>query len=618
MPGRPRQIPLCTKLRRDVDECTLTIVGTDFYWSRTFELWSRRGGGLGLTLVSGHEALIGVSGKQAFGLMDLPRASACSAYGQRGAVYVKYKFARLLPADWPGYASLDLLVLYDADWATLTQHQQRAIAQWVSNGGRLLLVLGANPLPENHEITKLLPFRLGLPGQVRIPQRTLQDWGCRQYGSDRVTCWSLEAARFAPSWRVATAGAPVPLQAYGPVGFGKVGLCAFDPAAIGGRQDRSLAPFWVAQMAPLLDVRQVSHTFSPVSPQGGQEFRYGPVNRATNAVLEHLFSVEQLRPIHIGWVVLVLVALAVLIGPVDYVILRLLGRLPMTWVTATACIALFSVGAYYGVEYLRGGALQARVVSVLDGVEGHPQAWSTWYTGIFAPHSDDYRFTNLDLSQWWSGMAPTQDDEEDGRYGYRYRYRYSHDSTLGSQNIYCVQHIDGGNVPVSVPISIWSMQCLTCERPIEKMPFHAEVRRAAGPDEWLVTLQNAADSPITGSYVVVAGDQWIPLGAVPARQVGQFRGRPARWSPWRANVPHVREYDDQAAREATRLVNRTAFLARGASARTEGIRDYLRRGAMVVCAEYDGAPVPFDIAGRQCEFSHKQMARLVVFPKPRE
>jgi hypothetical protein len=268
-------------------------------------------------------------------------------------------------------------------------------------------------------------------------------------------------------------------------------------------------------------------------------------------------------------------------------------------------IALFSVGAYYGVEYLRGGVLQARVVSVVDGVDGAATGWATRYMGIFAPHSDEYKLEGLDRAQWWSGMAPTMGNEL-----YQYRER------LGSRNIYCQQHVDGGNVPTSVPINIWAMQCLQSESPQAKMPLGASVRRGEGRDEWIVEVRNASTVPITSGYALVSPILTVPFGAVGPGQSREFRGQAQPWRNWEddVNVSATR----QPPIEATRLVLRTATAAEGTRLRTAGIMAYLAAGAAVVCAEFEGSPMPVRIAGKKCEFAHKELARLVVFPDGRK
>jgi len=613
MPGRPREIPLVTKLAFAADTCTLSIYGTEtsYFWSRKYELWGGPPGSPTVQPVATSDLLIGVSGRQGFAVMRLKDSSACQYDGQRGSVFVEYKFQRVLPADWTGYASLDVLLLYDLDWVRLSRHQCRAIAQWVTNGGRVLLVLGAHPLPADHELARLLPFQVGQPAEVRLDRRDLREWGCRNWKSDKVTCWSLEAAKSARGWQADTGRGPAVLRAWGPAGFGKVGVCGFDPSAIDEGPSRDQAGFWVAHIKPLLGERKIILAHNPQDSSDRWSFRLGPAALASNAVLEHLYSVEELRPIHIGWVVLVLVTLALLIGPVDYLLLKRLGRLPLTWLTASAYIALFSVGAYYGVEYLRGGVLQARVVSVLDGVEGGASGWATRYTGIFAPRSDDHAFTGLDRSQWWSAMAPTQGD---------HLYRYN--QTVGSRNLYCTQHIDGGNLPHSVPINIWAMQCLLTEAPLAKMPFSASVRHDESKREWTITVNNLSETPISKGYVLVSPQRSVPFGAVPPGKTVEFRGRERRWKAWESYVQEARRsgygQGQLVGRRATRVVGYTAFVADGSRQRTQAILDYLRNGAAVVCAEYDRAPVPYAVARRECEFHHRQLARLVVFPQQRD
>lgn len=93
----------------------------------------------------------------------------------------------------------------------------------------------------------------------------------------------------------------------------------------------------------------------------------------------------------------------------DYKILKRIARLPLTWLTCAFWIILFTIGAYYGVQMLHGGETELRVVSVMDGIENHNWAWSTHYCGLFAPYSDDYQLEDLDKTQWWSGLAPTQE-----------------------------------------------------------------------------------------------------------------------------------------------------------------------------------------------------------------
>ncbi len=102
--------------------------------------------------------------------------------------------------------------------------------------------------------------------------------------------------------------------------------------------------------------------------------------------------------------------MAVLLGPVDYLVLKRLDKLPYTWLTSTGWIVIFTVGAYFGVQWLRAGAMEVRAVSVLDGIADSNCAWATSYTGLFAPRSGDYRLAGLTPNQWWSGISPMREE----------------------------------------------------------------------------------------------------------------------------------------------------------------------------------------------------------------
>jgi hypothetical protein len=618
MPAQPKEIPLVARLDYAVSAATLTITGTDspLFWSHTYELWDQSGGSRPLTAVRHWETLIGVTGSQGFSIMQVQEASVSRRQARQGpkqgSVYTRYRFGRLLPADWTGYASLDLLVLYDPDWVELTDHQQRAIAQWVSNGGSVLMVLGAKPLPAGSLLARMLPLGVGDPKEIQLARRDLSKWNCREPKTDTVACWQVAMDANAPGWEIDRDTNGNAIFASGPVGFGKVGVLLFDPALLGCRQGKELAQFWVPRMAPLLSQREITLSNNPANADNDYSYELGPESMASKAVLDYLYSVEQLKPIHIGWVVLVLTSLAVLIGPVDYLVLKAAGRLTWTWVTSTACIAVFSVGAYYGVEYLRGGELQARLVSVVDAVDGANCAWATRYLGIFAPHSDDYSLTGVDREQWreqwWAGIAPDRGED-----------LYSYNETATSRRIYCQQHIDGGSVPVSVPINIWSMQSLICESRLPKAPFAATAKQQPG-GEWTFTITNPSPAPVTHCYARVGENMAVYGGEVPPGESRTFAGRPKPLHVISGELERVRWVTQDLAGETgeTAGFRQAAPHALGSAHRSAAMESYLAKGAVVVYAEYDDAPVPLVIEGKSCRFQHTLLARLVVFPEGRK
>ncbi|MHC4351593.1 MAG: hypothetical protein ACYS0H_02635 [Planctomycetota bacterium] len=629
-PDMPRNLPLVTKLTFAVDKCTITIRNERGRekWRREYNLWDYSTGNRLLTSVGENDLLIGLVGSGGFGLRRLDKETVCQS-GQNprgtssGKVYLGHKLPRMVPWDWTGFVPLDLLVLYDPDWGLFREQQLKAIVEWVSNGGRLLVVLGTNPLSPANPLAQFLPFELQDVKQVAISQRILEQWSLMDKEPETVSAWPLVPKSGARYYEAATYDIDKCLFATGCAGFGRVSVLAFDPATMSDEQAARSAQFWVSCIKTTLGddprrsrnerrsrtesrriVRTIEYsgdvTKDPRNNRRFQgQFNVGNAHTANNFVMEFLY--QGVKPLSIWWVILLLTLLAVLLGPVDYKLLKRKDRLPLTWVTCTFWIALFTVGAYYGVQAIRGGDLELRVVSVIDGIEGDDHTWSTDYCGLFAPYSDDYRLSGLQEDQWWSGIAPTQQSIWQGR------------QEVAGRRIYCFQH-DGGNIPYSLPINIWTVQCLLNESPVDKLPFSAEVRPEG--DEFVVKIVNEADSPISDAFVLVDNERGVNLGRVPAGDTREFRRKSTNIRFWAGyDQGRFRSSYPRGRRHTGTFRNNDAFFAQGCLQRTRAMSDYLTRGAAVVCAEYKQAPVSFTVKGHSCKPTHVQLARLVVFPK---
>ena len=625
--------PMVSKLAFGATTITVDILNNrgQTVWRKPYSL-SGSSAVARMQAVDEKDLLIGVAGKPSLTLIRLGKNAVSSYEDADGNVYVKRKFVRHLPVDWTGYASLDALVLCDPEWNKITVEQGRAIHQWVTNGGRLLIVLGTRPLPKEHPIAGLLPFVPGRPAQMEIPLSTLKEWESdprRSWGGQgrTVSCWSLSGA-YRVGWKLNSVGGRA-ISACGPVAFGKVAVLGFDPrqllkgpapttrSAGPGRIRRprdpthDLAKLWTNTLTPLLGTRQIKHQVGGYGVGEDQYYAYelGKVGVGSNAVLGHLLSIPEMRPLSIWWVILLLGALAVLLGPVDYLVLRRLGKLPLTWITSTVWVALFSVGAYYGVQALRAGAMQVRVVSVLDGIKGSDVAWSTHYAGIFAPASAKYRLNGLKKADWWSGIAPTRGE-----------YMYGTSGGLGTRKIKCIQ-VNRGNRLDSVPINIWSMQTLLNESPLEEkeMPFTANLS-VEGGGRLVLKVVNRSDRLIRGGCVRLGLDRTMTFGRVAAKGEGEFSGRAVRSGEWDRCVSQDTSgyiYMGSDEMDFGDFTTDTAYFARGTLRRTRAMQEYLRNGAAVVCVEYDQADVPFGVEGRKCSYNHIQLARMVVFPEKR-
>ncbi len=607
-PQLRRVVPLVTKFGFSADTCTLSITDEKgrTLWKYEQELWDYRGSSNPITLVQEYDVLIGLVGGST---NRLGKLSDCwvhdPRWGEPGKIYVKHKLPPSLPIDWTGYAPLDLLILYDPDWDRINRHQGMAIAQWVSNGGSVLLVFAAHPPPTDGPLTHLLPLTATTSSEVDIPPSAARKWGkaFRKVSENRtVTAWSLSDPA-APQWKSESYGSAKILFAHGPVGFGSVAVLSFDPAVLYHQNKEKLTDFWITHLRQIMDDRELRIQ----SDQSRSNSRYrtsshqytlGKNAQGSNAVLQHLLSIPELRPLSVWWVVSVLVLLTFLLGPVNYLVLKRLDRLPLTWITSAICIAIVTAGAYYAVQWLRAGKMQLRAVTVQDAIAQADCAWSTCYSGIFAPASRNYHLTQLEQKQWFSGIAPTASD-----------HLYRHGRELGSRRIVCAQY-DGANHPVSLPINIWSMQTLIREGPLQNVPIEVDLER--DKRHLTVTITNNSELPIRNGCVRLANDRALTFKGIPPKSKKTFSGAVRGVNRWDAELERYRHSYQNTYGDFN---HDNSYYAQGSLQRTRAIEKYLKNGAAVVCVSYEQAPPPYQVEGERCNTNHIKLVRVVVFPK---
>lgn len=609
-PDLPRAVPLVTKFAYDVQDCRVSIVNNRGRerWGHRYKLGDFAWSQLRTKTVGSRDMLIGLSGRPGFDVLSVPKHSICQG-GERqsGSVYLRTKLSSKLPWDWTGYASLDLLVLYDLQWSSMRPEQAQAISRWVSNGGRLLVVMGANPLPREHPLAKLLPFEFGQPREITIPPATLNKWTSRPSEQSEIVAWPVSSVEKGPLCEMEFHQTSRPLFISDAVGFGRVGVLAFDPSVLKARESKYAVRFWVEHFAALLadekgSYRQIEYVANPRSDNREPDFpaefsEPGMSDQASNNVIAHLQTIRELRPLSIWWVILLLSGLALLLGPVDYLVLKRLGRLPLTWITSACYIAVFTVGAYYGVLALRAGEMQVRAVTVTDGIGGTGDVWCTTYSGIFAPNSAEYHLARLGKDQWWSGVTSREHEGFGG-------------GGMSGRNIYCAQR-DGGNLPTALPISIWTMQCLICERPDRSLPIKATVQRQG--QQLQVSVENTSDRPVSRGYVRL-GDNWVmQFGPIEPGQKGEFKGKVQKTRGWSSVVTGRPPSGFDTL--ASGLRPDVACFAQGVLPRSRGIEAYLSKGAAVVCVMYTDADLSFRVADRTHDRNHVELVRLVVFPE---
>ncbi len=606
LPGATRDVPLVTHLAAAADDLVVAVsAGNKSLYRRQYELV---GGGyegaIPANPVSEQDMLIGLIGTARYGLGQVVgRLSTRS-----GQVFLGQKNAGGAPFDWTGYESLDVLLLVRPDWGRFHREQIQALADWLSGGGRLV-IFGGDAVPPDSPLGPLLPARRSPPSQGRQVEAIGQARWPKDVGPEPLAAYTYEVSPES-GWKTLARTSAGSVVVAGPAGFGRAVLVGVNPDDLAGEDVDAHARFWQWMLAESEGEREVFYRqddAQPDTPTFGRHMEIDRQTRSANEVLEYLLTIPQLRPLSIWVVVGLLLAMTVAVGPVNYLVLKRLGKLPWTWRTTLACIVVFSALAYYGVQWLRGGEGRVRVVTISDHIAGTDVGWQTSYTGIFAPVDDNYRLRGVGPRQWWSAIAPQEE------------YYYYDRMDRATRYLGCAQ-VDGGNVPHSMPINIWSMQSYLSRGPAGAAPVQVEWEPVG--EQWQVTVTNESDLPIRWARLRISHKESIVLVNIAP---GQSATRTARPRP----VPAVSEMRYLADRESgssytnIELDHRDLQQARGVSDRTDGLHRWLSLGRPVMDVEFDTtgaerAGVEYEVAARRCAYDHVRLARIVLPPVSKE
>jgi hypothetical protein len=88
-----------------------------------------------------------------------------------------------------------------------------------------------------------------------------------------------------------------------------------------------------------------------------------------------------------------LIAYIVLIGPVNYLILKRLDRREWAWVTMPILIVVFAAGAYAYGAALRGSDLIVNEIAIVRGAPGATEGSAQAYLGVFSPSRSVYQLS---------------------------------------------------------------------------------------------------------------------------------------------------------------------------------------------------------------------------------
>lgn len=428
--------------------------------------------------------------------------------------------ARDLPDRWFGYDAVDVVVLTTASDTFVKEllepsaaPRRKALGEWVRRGGRLVVTAGRNrqlvadlldqmPLSE-FDKQPLIDCKIeGISPRKNLPMLTR--WAST--GKDPLPLLEgVELTVLRPNARTdegpraepvnalvseaAEAGgdkAGVPVVVHTACGLGRIVLLGFD---------LETPPFstWVGQKTFW---EKVESELDPLAANGRGGRARGGANQWQVAgsrtdelggqLKQSLESFQEVPVISFGWVALFILVYIIIVGPLDYLILKkVFKRLELTWITFPTVVLVISVAAYFTAYSLKGDDLRINKVDVVD-IDLHgpaPQAYGATWVTLFSPRIQNYTIGVEPAAPKWAdepgkdgpGSRPlvTVMDGADNPV-----------DRIGSQSLFRRPYVyapDGSGLD-GVSIPVWSMRTFTARWRAGvtpgKAPVDAELRHS--------------------------------------------------------------------------------------------------------------------------------------------
>ncbi|NWJ96221.1 MAG: hypothetical protein HXX20_10585 [Chloroflexi bacterium] len=325
--------------------------------------------------------------------------SNSNTYGGNGSVK-HLRVTKLDPARLPNISqalgSLNVLVLEDIDPSILSPTQWLAVESWIGQGGVLLLSGGAGAtrvlknLPSN-----LQPAALPTSGEIgeldQASLKALEKLGGLPLpqGVSGAKSYLAHLKPLEGATALVTAESGIPLAIELKRGAGAVIITAFDLAEPRFANWSGTSKLWETLVGSYA-MPQIS-LYSAYGISSANLIRGGLTNVLTN------IPGVGIPPLKII-AVLVLIYIA-LVGPGNYLVLRVLRRLELSWITLPLLTILFAGGIYLFALKDKGSTLLTSSISIIrlnqddNQSKGPLEKAAISLTGVFAPNDSSYILT---------------------------------------------------------------------------------------------------------------------------------------------------------------------------------------------------------------------------------
>jgi len=300
----------------------------------------------------------------------------------------------VLPTERIGYEGLDVLVLYGVDLNLLDRQVQRAIVNWVDGGGRLVFWPGDHVVPTDTPISKILPAQVGALDSIAISSID-EKWKTR---SDNA---SILARKLTP---IGNAESVDFHEGFSPsiqsdFGLGRISVMPIDLFEIKTGDAKNDGNLSLILLKGIVEFNTQPTSQQRIIPVVSED-RFGSNEAdARRAVLSELANVADLRTFDVSLLLWMMLGLTILVGPVDWFVLRALHRQPWTWFTTLGWAGVATIGAIMLALTGRGGSSTYRSFTLIDQLDGRTLA-QTQMACLYSSNTRKFEITS-DAPGWW-------------------------------------------------------------------------------------------------------------------------------------------------------------------------------------------------------------------------
>jgi hypothetical protein len=291
-----------------------------------------------------------------------------------------------LPEHHEGWRMLNALILNDVDTSSLTPAQSTALSRWIAEGGRLIVGGGGGTgrtlagLPaEIQPVTLINQVEVeSLPGLERYANEAILVPGPFLLAQVQPASQAAILLDNTADANQTSANNPLPLIVEMPFGTGQVDFIALDLSQSPFTAWVGVTDFAEALLSPGAAWPQNLPTDVAAQQMSDSQLYYA----LTNLPALDLPSIRFLGLLLVGYILLV--------GPINYLVLRWRDRLAWAWVTIPIITLIFS-GLAYGIGLgLRGSDIIVNQISIIEMSQAGQTERAQTYVGIFSPRRQSY------------------------------------------------------------------------------------------------------------------------------------------------------------------------------------------------------------------------------------